>query len=438
VSLSIAVTLFLASLMIRLPVVLEAFLYPAAAQTNDSWGYRHLAAELLQGRFPSIFRTPGYPLLLALTGAFPQSNLTATFLVQVFLDSMTGVLLAAIVWRLLRDRSAAVLTGLLWALCPVAVALSSMVMSEALFGFLAVTALYLAVSRRSPIATLGQSLCWSAAVLTRPSGVLLPILASLFLVAQAKMGRRRLQSQAAVLLLYLMTLAIWLNFNYRRTGTLLLCSVPDVAVYMYELPAVQMADQLSWAGYIRAWVLHPREAERIREEHEKAFIEEVSRQSGPLPRGLWSTIEDPHLTHSLRSRADVRLRGRILSVIGTHVVGALQSLRPMPPWALGGLAATLLDGLRLTLAPVAIVILVRRHQWWLLMFLGAWIAYALLLPGVCGVWRYRSLAEPALTMLLAVASAPVVERWPLWGRLTRSMGLGTGLDQVRHLPLLRC
>src|SRR5258708_1476663 len=134
----IALGTFWMALATRLAYGWHNLIFPAAASSNDTVIYRHLAAALVHGRFPSLFRTPGYPLFLALTGGFPNSGVTVTLLAQMLLDSLTAVLLAMIAWRLWRSSSAALLAGLLYALCPIAATLSGMLLSEPLSVFLVV------------------------------------------------------------------------------------------------------------------------------------------------------------------------------------------------------------------------------------------------------------------------------------------------------------
>ncbi|MDQ3817336.1 MAG: hypothetical protein M3362_06555 [Acidobacteriota bacterium] len=431
------IALFLFTLLTRLAVGWQSLLSPSASVLPDSFGYFPLAEKLMQGSFPSIFRTPGYPLFLAITGARPGSTALAV-VVQMLLDCFTAVLLAHIVWRLLRNASASLLTGVLWALCPVAAAISPICMSETLFMFLAVAAFYLALSRSLLVVVLGQGLCWSAAALTRPAGVLLPLIICFFIIILRQTDRARRLALSACLLIYILVLGAWAGFNYYRAGYANLTSVGDVYIYGHLVHAVSMADEVSWLRYTRLWVLNPREGEVLRLANERRFIREALQRSNSVPPAwaddakladslsesgddyfhtkLWSTIDDPATVRWLRAEADEKLKGRLPAILGVHLVGALQTLRPIPPWGLTGWPGTLIDSLRLLLLPIAFVLLARRRQWWLLAFCSAWFAYTVFLPGVCGIWRYRVMAEPAITHALAFAFSPLIMRWHLWRR----------------------
>jgi hypothetical protein len=266
--------------------------------------------------------------------------------------------------------------GLLWAFCPVAIAISSTVMAETLFTFFVVVALYLSLGRISLGTLSAQAACWSAATLTRPSGVLLPLVVACFL----------------------------------------------------------MVDELSWPGYARLWLLSPRQAERVRRIHQAVFEREAFSRSTSKWENLWETRDDPSSVRRLRAQADQQLQGRQLTIAGTHLIGAIQVLRPIPPWTQGGPLLTLLDAVRLLLVPIVMVVLVWRRQWWLLAFVCVWASYALLLPGVCGVWRFRCMAEPPLTLALAAALSPLLTRWPArQRRVRRPASIRCGVS-APHLP----
>ncbi len=65
----IAFVTFGLAVVVRLGAGWQPLRHAEAASGPDAMGYHELAAALLQGRFPSLFRTPGYSLFLVLTGA---------------------------------------------------------------------------------------------------------------------------------------------------------------------------------------------------------------------------------------------------------------------------------------------------------------------------------------------------------------------------------
>jgi hypothetical protein len=394
-----ALVIFLLSFVVRLAYGWPSLKAPETALANDSYGYLQLAGELAHGRFPSLFRTPGYPLFLLLTGG---GSVRAALVAQMLLDSLTAVLVAALAWRLWREQRRALLAGLLYALCPVAAALSGLILSETLSVFLVMTALWLGLAPPTRGNTAGQLICWVSATMTRPFCALLPLIASLFLLLWfGSEWRNRWKSQAVILTLYACCLGAWIGWNYHRSGLALLCTNPPVSFYIYEIPALRIVDQLGWPGYARAALLEPKEYDRLGLEYQQAYARELFPTLQPAPRNLWFTMDDPAQIRRLRAHAAEQAQGRLLDLIGIHVTGALQALRPK--WASANLLTRLLELLRLLPLPFAALVLIGKRQWLLLAFFSVWTLYVVLAPGPVAFWRFRSLVEPFICLVLASA-----------------------------------
>jgi len=128
-------------------------------------------------------------------------------------------------------------------------------------------------------------------------------------------------------------------------------------------------------------------------------------------------MDDAPTIRRLSDAATVRTQGRLSTMIGIHLIGALQTIRPK--WNSSGPVSRLLDMLRLSLLLIATLMLVWKRQWWLLAFFGAWTLYALILPGPVGSWRFRSLADPVFSLGIAAALTPALLSWHPWQRLLR-------------------
>lgn len=401
-------TIFLLAFAARFAAGWHALREPVLAWCNDATIYHRLAGELLQGRFPSLFRTPGYPLFLALTGALTSERATFALVLQMALDAMTAALLAGLAWRLFRDVRAAWLAGLFYAFCPVAIGLTAFVVSEPLGTFLVVAATALALARPSRLTRAAQVVCWFAAVMVRPSFALLPLIVGVFFVINREL-KVRLKSQAIVIAAYLCCLALWVGFNYARSGMAVISTNPEVSFYIYDTAAVRMVDELSWPGYVKAALLNPPEYDRLLEAAQRRITREVCYDSEPMPESLWFTMDNPELIRRIGGRAKAITAGRLPTIIGVHAVGAVQTLRPR--WNSAAAINRILDALRVLLLPLAVVLLARRRQWWLWTFVMMWTAYAILPPGPVGAWRFRSLAEPLFSLTLAAAFAPLCFPW---------------------------
>jgi hypothetical protein len=195
-----------------------------------------------------------------------------------------------------------------------------------------------------------------------------------------------------------------MGFNYARSGMAVLTTNPQVSFYIYEPPTVRMVDQLSWPGYLRLAVLNPPEYDRLFAVNETAIAHELLPERNPPPENLWFTQDDPTAIRTIGARATALVEGRKWTLMGIHLVGILQSLRPK--WNSAGTLNRMLDVLRIALLPLALCLLVKRRQGWWLALLLVWTAYALLPPGPVSAWRFRSLAEPIFSLVLATAFAP--------------------------------
>lgn len=408
----IAIGVFLVCFAIRLIYGWRSLMIPEFALSNDGYGYLSLAAELTHGRFPSLFRTPGYPLFLVLTGGFPGASLAPTLLSQMILDSLTAVILALIAWRLWGNQRVSLLTGLLYSISTVAAKLSGMIMSETLSVFLLAVAFLLALSRPSRINTTAQALCWVGLTMARPFCLLIPLVISAFVLLWFRREggdwSRRWKSQAVILTFYVVCIAAWIGWNYHRSGMAILCTNPDVAFYIHEIPSVRMIDQLSWAGYLRAALLQPREYDRLSLEHQKDYAREKIPDANPPLKDLWLTQDDPASIRRIRADAAVETRGRLADLIFIHLTGALVTMRPR--WASATLPTTLLDVLRISLIPIAVIALIRNRRYWILTLFCVWMLYVVLPPGPCGTWRYRSVAEPIISLTLAFGLTLIFSR----------------------------
>jgi len=188
---------------------------------------------------PSLFRLPGYPLILAGTeqlfaGILPNAWLNAVFAVQATADLAGGLLLAAFARRHLSERTAEVVLALAM-LCPFTAAFTGIAMTECLSVFAVALGVYAAGQMLSAAQTGRRDLCAVAlagaaaalAILLRPDGVLLfaALAAGLFWYtmrsfASGQAGRRGLSAGAASFALFcivaLAPLAPWTWRNWTR------------------------------------------------------------------------------------------------------------------------------------------------------------------------------------------------------------------------------
>jgi hypothetical protein len=205
--------------------------------TGDTLLYGNLAKNLLLHRqfaitdgsgvvHQTLIRLPGYPLFLALCfRLFGLDNYTAVSYLQIALELVGCLLLAAFVRRVASDR-AALLTLVLAALCPftAAYAVAPLTETPTLFA-IALTLWALARFHAQP--TWGSALAFTFAVsfaaLLRPDGALVgvalvPALVPTFVLGlrQSQIARSRLLRMAvACTVIALLPFAIWAARNWR-------------------------------------------------------------------------------------------------------------------------------------------------------------------------------------------------------------------------------
>jgi 4-amino-4-deoxy-L-arabinose transferase-like glycosyltransferase len=155
---------------------------------------------------PSIIRLPGYPLfLVGIYAVFGHGNNTAVRLVQAVLDTITGVLIAWVVFEWTRKHRAAMLAFALAAVCPFTAIYVATILTEVPTNFLAVAMVLTATFAFKATARKRGLLCWSVsgliagiAVLFRPDSGLFAAAIGLTLVLSSLRRFREATLYAAI------------------------------------------------------------------------------------------------------------------------------------------------------------------------------------------------------------------------------------------------
>ena len=212
---------------------------------------------LLHGRFvidgvPDLFRTPGYPLFLAITSL---PGLPAAAVANVILSVFSVIL----VWRLARAafRDDRIALGAAWifAFEPLTILLSVSLMSEPLFLVFVLLSLERVAEflqqHRLPVLAAGG--VWlAAATFVRPVTYYLPVLlaAGLFLVLLRKPGLRW-KAPAVLLISALPWLAAWQARNWIETGYRGFCSITETNLYFWNAGSVLAHIEHKELGLVR-------------------------------------------------------------------------------------------------------------------------------------------------------------------------------------------
>jgi len=146
--------LFLLACVLRAVPMTRHRLDPERISTVDSARYLTLADSLAAGegftlsgpdslrpsagldsvRPPEIFRTPGYPFVLAFLGKLPGSRDAWVLSLQIFADAVAAVLCFLVVSSWASWRAGA-LAGLLYALTPAHIVYANLLMADILCSF---------------------------------------------------------------------------------------------------------------------------------------------------------------------------------------------------------------------------------------------------------------------------------------------------------------
>jgi 4-amino-4-deoxy-L-arabinose transferase-like glycosyltransferase len=218
--------------------------FPDRFYTPDSYQYKQLATNLINYKrfatfsyeskklYPENFRTPAYPLFLAVILHFTPNGLPFEYLValiQIILSSFTCGLVYVLSKRLF-NKTAATIAGLLSLSDITSSAYANIMLSDTLFVFLFFVSVYLLVvgiidQRESLLG--GAGLFLGLASLCRPIVLYSVLLFILFFICFRK--KISLYSALSFLLPFFLLIGCWKTRNYIQTGN----SAFSTAIYGY-------------------------------------------------------------------------------------------------------------------------------------------------------------------------------------------------------------
>jgi 4-amino-4-deoxy-L-arabinose transferase-like glycosyltransferase len=397
----------------RLPPHLQ-FAFP------DSEGYWRLAQAIAEGKpyrygagDGQIFRTPGYPLLLApLFLVFgPNPPVSAARILSALLGTaaVAGVMGIA---RLLFDNRVALLAGLATALDPGTISLGVFVLSEAPFCPLMVANLggWMLAWRSPDRRRMFAHAAWAGvaaglATLMRPSWLLFLPFASVVGLAVISDRRKHIAISAAMLAALCVTMSPWWMRSYSITGRFIPTTL-QVGPSLYDGLSPQ-ADGSSNMDFV------------------PKFVAEQERIDAESPQPLKGTLEE-RLDQRMRD-ASIRWAkdhpGRVLQLVG------IKFLRMWSPWPnaadLGSFAAKL----AIAVGYVPLIVLglwgagryCRRDWSYVLLVLPA-VYFTLLHVIFVSSLRYR---QPAMLLMAILAAAVACDLWDRYKTRARSEKLST-------------
>jgi Dolichyl-phosphate-mannose-protein mannosyltransferase len=272
---------------------------------------------------PEVYRPPGYPMLLV-PGILANRVTGVTIALQIVLSCLTVYLVFRIGLLMFGREDIALLCGVLYAIEPLSVVFTGLVMSETLMACVVTAFLYHLV-KYSQTASL-RSLLYSAVFLglsayIRALSWFLPVLVALMVVAWAlSRHNKAMIGHAAVFLCVSLTLmGIWQIRNGLETGYWSFSGIFDRGLY-FTLGGSLLAAKQGKSGF-----------EDLRDEQAGRLKNEVSSQSGVAERfrfmrkeGLKIIADNPF------AYAEIHVKGMARTVVslGAHVYVRVLGMLP--------------------------------------------------------------------------------------------------------------
>jgi hypothetical protein len=180
------------------------------------------------GLYPEVFRTPGYPLFLALFGG--TNGLRVAYLVQCLLGAFAATCLVRVALALGCRSRAALVAGWLWALHPATVTSDVLPLTESLFGSVALIGLAAAPRATTPAGRAISGLLIGFTALVRPLGLL--YLPPALILGWRTAPRKWLAAGVMVLVAVIPSIA-WALRNASTGNGLRVSTVGELNLYYY-------------------------------------------------------------------------------------------------------------------------------------------------------------------------------------------------------------
>ena len=427
----LGVALFVRSL---LPVL--AYLYTrdlTVFHAQDTATYVEPARQLIaHGRFstsdgtPDIIRTPGYPLLL-LPGLLLDRLEPVTVTFQILISCFTVYLVYRTAYLLFESETVALLAAALYAIEPLSIIFTSLLVTETLFAAIVMVSVYYLVrylKRRSLWDLLASGIALAASVYVRPIGYFLPVILAAWLAAWAiitgqENKRRFMIHISAFVIVSLGLTSLWQVRNKIETGYSGFSSIATIYLYFYSAASVLAAEQhVPWVemqnrlGYQnegiyfqqhpdqRAWPIAQR-LHYINREANHVLLSRPFTYARIHSAGVFRSVFDPGSTDFLKFFHFYPKAGGLLAVLVDQGVvktmGALFVTRPLVFW----INAVLLPLLALNLLCACAVLFSKRlmRDPCVLTSLLIVTYYIVISGGPAALGRFRHPVMPILSVL---------------------------------------
>jgi hypothetical protein len=329
-STAVSLIVFFLAFAVRSFILLCVFRNSAGSELHpDSTEYIRLARGIVEhGVFPVIKRGPVYPAFLAfMFFIFKTHFIQAVVCFQVVLDSLTAVLVYRIAGYLTPGRRTAAAAGAIYALCPVCITSTGLVMTETLFSFF-FTAAFVCFIRclggggaRNAAAS---GLLLGIAVLTR--SILTPLLCLMILFLLFT-RRDRATARNAVLMAAGIAVVVfpWVVRNYFYYGSPVVTNIVNYNLYCCESPAAEYTSEKGFSTKL----LGTGSFQEISNFTQKKWVRNQDEFNC-----LWTELtknpkeNDRRLLERMGAESKAVIHRHLGGVLALHLIGIWQTLRP--------------------------------------------------------------------------------------------------------------
>jgi hypothetical protein len=411
---------FLIALGVRVFVWLLIIDHPERALDNDSALYISLAQNLLALHiFPSILRTPIYPLFIAATSDISVNVLPGVLISQCVLDSLTAAAVTLIFFRVFENNRYSQVAGLTYAFNPFAVYYANMILTETLFTFLFVLMFCFLVfffRTQKSIYLASSSIMLGLSTLCRPIALYIPLLILPGLFFVVKHLKKKIIFCALFILCFFAVVVPWHLRNYNRDHRFILSTIDESNYFISFAPEVLMIENNPLSA------LQVRINEPI-EHYRNLLWSEVKSRYGWREKSPFEVMNDAQRVALLREEGEKVILQRPLIFLASHTVNILRTLCPYyPPFSkLTGHDSRLLPILSFTIDLLTMVCFVLgtflslRGEWLLksnrvlMCIMIAIIFYFSFIPGIVGYPRFRIPILPYICILSSMGFRKVLQ-----------------------------
>lgn len=239
--------IILVAWLFRLSILIPVLYHPERSLHNDTASYLAIAQNLSSGHgyshcqelpyWPNVMRTPVYPFFLAGLLIIFDGNLGLIVLAQIFLDLLITGMIYSIGIKFFNYKTA-LFASLLYASSMVSVGMTGFLITETLFTFLITVLLALLLKYRrykERRQVMLIAVVWVLCTLCRPIALFaLPMVALFVMILEQDEIVKQVKTVGLYLCLSLLLLSPWLYRNYQITGYLTISSIVDFGLLTYN------------------------------------------------------------------------------------------------------------------------------------------------------------------------------------------------------------